>query len=264
MNTIIYYRTSLMEKAELEAAKKHFKCYNLLSKIPKDSFVIPRYSMFPFYLDQQKEIEEIGSKIVNNYSQHLYVADLKNWYYDLQNYTPKTWFRLEEIPDEGPFVLKGETNSKKQNWKTHMFASNKEEAIKVHSRLCEDTLINQQEIYIRQYVPLKTYLIGLQDLPITKEFRFFIYNKQVVCGDFYWANYVDDLETKPDSNEVPKDFLEKIINIIDDKITFYVIDVAQTESGDWIVIELNDGCQSGLSCIDSDILYKNLYLLVNK
>lgn len=37
-----------------------------------------------------------------------------------------------------------------------------------------------------------------------------------------------------------------------------MIDVAQTESGDWIVIELNDGQMSGLSENNPEILYKNL------
>lgn len=264
MNTVIYFRKSLMEHEELEACRKYFEAFHLISAIPKNSLAVGRYSLLPFYKDQEDEILTSGSKLINSYQQHLYVADLKNWYADLKDFTPKTYFRLEDIPNDKSFVLKGATNSKKQNWKTHMFAKDKLDAIKVHSRLCEDTLINQQDIYIREYIPLKTYLIGLQDLPITKEFRFFICNKKIVCGDFYWQNYVDDLETKPNINEVPKDFIQKIIDIIDDKINFYVIDVAQTENGEWIVIELNDGCQSGLSCNDPNLLYKNLYRILNE
>jgi len=37
-----------------------------------------------------------------------------------------------------------------------------------------------------------------------------------------------------------------------------VVDVARTESGEWIVIELNDGQQSGLSDNDPDQLYSNM------
>ena len=36
------------------------------------------------------------------------------------------------------------------------------------------------------------------------------------------------------------------------------IDVAQTESGEWIVVELNDGQMSGLSENNPEVLYKNL------
>jgi hypothetical protein len=44
---------------------------------------------------------------------------------------------------------------------------------------------------------------------------------------------------------------------------FAVFDVAQTEAGNWILIELNAGIQSGLSMIDSDEFYKNLSLIFN-
>ena len=40
---------------------------------------------------------------------------------------------------------------------------------------------------------------------------------------------------------------------------FFVIDIAQKEDGDWIIIEVNDGQQSGLSENSADILYQNLY-----
>lgn len=36
------------------------------------------------------------------------------------------------------------------------------------------------------------------------------------------------------------------------------MDIAQKEDGGWVVVELNDGSMSGLSCIDPDELYNNL------
>ena len=62
----------------------------------------------------------------------------------------------------------------------------------------------------------------------------------------------------PDYKEVPLDFLNNVISLVKDKINAFVIDVAQKEDGGWIVIELNDLCQSGLSCNDPNILYENL------
>jgi len=254
----VYYRRSLMDENELNCAQKYFECVDLLSDINENDFVIPRYSLYPFPKDQEREVLNIGAKLINSYSQHLFVADLQNYVESLKDLTPKTWNRLQDLPDNTSFVLKGETNSKKSNWNKNMFASNKQEAGEVYSRLCDDALIGQQKIYIREYVPLITYFTGIGGVPITKEFRFFIAYGQVISGAYYWQNYAEEFDVIPSINEVPKEFLQKVINRIGDKINFYVIDVAQTQSGEWIVIELNDGCQSGLSCNDPEVLYSSL------
>jgi hypothetical protein len=253
-----------MDATELEAASKYFKCVSLLTDINEGDFVIPRYSLYPFALDQTREILNNGASLINSYEQHLYIADLQNYYPDLEYRTPETWFRLEDVPNDGAFVLKGETNSKKSNWARNMFAADKKAAIEVHSRLCDDALIGQQKIYVRRYIPLVTYANGIGGVPITKEFRFFVAYGQVLTGAYYWQNYVDDLEVAPSVDEVPIQLLHDVIDQVGDDSNFYVIDVAQTQQGDWIVIELNDGQQSGLSCIEPDILYSRLKDVLNK
>lgn len=255
----LYYRRSLMDAVELSAASKYFSCTPLLSNIKTGDQVIYRYSLYPFALDQEREVLNIGAKPINSYSQHQYVADLQNYYYDFQDLTPKTWFSLTELPEEGPFILKGETNSKKSEWNTSMFAKTKQDAITVHSRLCSDSLISQQKICIRQYIPLVSYLTGIGGIPITNEHRFVFAFGKVIAGDFYWQNYVDDLEFKPDTNQVPQQLLTEIGNRLKNKINLAVVDIAQKQDGNWIIIELNDFSQSGLSCIDPEILYKNLH-----
>jgi hypothetical protein len=145
-----------------------------------------------------------------------------------------------------------------------MFAKNKTEAIQVHSRLCSDSLISEQKIYIREYVPLVTYFEGIGGLPITKEFRFFVYKNKVVSSGFYWQNYADEFESVPSPAEVPSAFLDKVISIVSPNINFFVVDIAQTQSWEWIVIELNSGCQSGLSCIDPEDLYSNLAKVIKE
>lgn len=261
MRKIILYRDDVDWRQEADAAKKYFECTNSRMTIQPEDLVIARFSALPFYKEQEYDINYVGAKMINTYQQHRYIADLANWADDLEGLTPKTWTRLQDLPEQGPFILKGETNSKKYYWKTHMYAADKRAACEVESRLHADSLITYQNIYIRQYIPLHTYLIGLQDLPITKEFRFFVYKDQILSGGYYWLSHTYELEEmgiKPDVNEVPSEFLNKVISRVKDKVNFYVIDVAQTQSGDWIVIELNDGQMSGLSENDPNELYKNL------
>ncbi len=228
------------------------------AEIKPGDLVVPRYSALPFYNELAKDVELLGGKLINSVSEHNYVADFRSYVADLQELTPDSWDKLENLPDEGSFVLKGATNSKKFHWNTMMFAPDKKAAMDVYSLLCKDSLIGYQEIFIRRYVPLKTYMIGLSGLPITKEFRFFVYKGNLLCGSFYWSSHIEEIDPPPDINEVPESFLKEVMARIGDNVSFYVIDVAQTEEGKWIVIELNDGMMSGLSLNDPNLLYVNL------
>jgi hypothetical protein len=253
-----------VDPKETAAIARHFKFVELRSRIPHGSLVIGRYSVLPFYHELEQELGDSGSKLINSFQQHSYIADLGNWVEDLGNLTPRTWRRLEDIPDDGgPFVVKGATNSKKFQWKTHMFAKNKRDAVEVACRLMDDGLICDQHIYAREYVPLVKLIDGLQGMPVAEEYRFFVCDKQVLCGGFYWSNYGDDVPGGcPDPSSVPTSFLQEVVDRIGNSARFYAVDVARTQSGAWIVIELNDGQMSGLSDNDPETLYSKLKKVV--
>lgn len=249
-----------MDEEELAAAREHFTCFRERTAIQKDDLVVGRYSVLPFFEGIQADVDYVGAKLINDIKQHRYVADLRNWVEDLRELTPKTWYRLEEIDEDGPYVLKGKTNSRKFDWKTHMFAADRKAAGEVHWRLSTDGLIGggQQDIYIRKFVKLKTFLEGINNLPITNEFRIFVAFGIVLCGAYYWSNYADDVPQIPSIDEVPMEFVGRVMERIGGRVNFYAVDVAQTETGEWIVIELNDGQMSGLSLNDPQLLYSRL------
>ena len=168
-----------MEEAELSAASKHFPCVPQRTDIQKGDLVIGRYSVLPFYRELERDVRNLGAKLINSATEHEYIADLRNWVTDLEGLTPKTWTRMEDVDDDGPFVLKGLTNSRKDRWKTHMFAYDRQAMQDVYWRLMDDALIAAQGVAIRKFVPLKTYYYDdINQMPITEEYRFFVvYNK---------------------------------------------------------------------------------------
>jgi ATP-grasp domain, R2K clade family 3 len=265
MKPIILYRNDVDWRQEADLVKKYFTCVDSRMLL-KDNLVIARFSALPFYQEQERDLKYSGCQMINTYEQHRYIADLGNWYMDLAEFTPRTWNELHTIPEQGPFVLKGETNSKKFLWNTHCFAKDKKAAIEVHGRLLADSMLQYQKIYIRQYVPLEILSEGLQGLPITREYRFFVYKYKILSGGFYWASHSEDIKSEGidvNPGEVPREFLNAIIEKIQntelsEPPTYYVIDVAKTAAGEWILIELNEGSMSGLSDNDPDVLYKNL------
>ena len=251
-------------KDEIKVACKYFDLTDSRMDIEPNDLVIGRYSVLPFYEEMERDIMLADAKLINTLSQHKYIANLMEWYEDLEGLTPRSWPCLEVAPIEGPFVLKGETNSRKFQWDTHMFAKNRRDAANICVELQNDSLICSQNVVVREYIPLKTYMTAIHGLPITKEFRVFVAYVEILSGGYYWSSHVEDLPVVPSCDEVPKDFLREVIERISNKASFYAIDVAQTEKGDWIVVELNDGQMSGLSENKPEALYKNLRRVVDK
>jgi hypothetical protein len=263
MKPVILYRDDLDWRQEADVVKKYFPCISSRMEIKHNDLVIPRFSALPFFKELENDVNYIGAKLINSYEQHRYIADLGNWYQDLEKFTPKTWDSTVYLPEGKQFILKGETNSKKFLWNTHFFARNKQEAIAVESRLLQDSMLQYQKIYVREYVPLEKLADGLQGLPISREYRFFVYKRKILSGGFYWSSHVEELADQVNVSEVPVEFLETVIDTIQntelsEPPNYYVIDVAKTIEGKWIVIELNDGVQSGLSENNPEVLYGNL------
>jgi hypothetical protein len=188
---------------EIQAAKDAgFRVVHQRTDVLDGELVIGRYSVLPFYKELERDIRNQGADLINTYRQHRFLADMREWVPCLKGLTPKLYHRLQDLPDNGgPFVLKGETNSKKYLWNTHMYAADKRAAGEVYSRLQDDMLLAQQEIYVRDYVPLKRLATGFNELPIANEFRFFVLYGQVLCGAFYWSSHVADLASVPSAAE---------------------------------------------------------------
>ena len=178
MKSIILFRKTLAEENEFEIAKKYFNVVELRSEVPKDHLVICRYSSLPYYRELERDLLNVNSKLINSHQEHQYIANF-DYYHDLTHLTPKTWFSLAEVLADdfkGPVVLKGQTNSKKQLFKTHMFAKNQKEMMEVYGRLLDDTLISHQNIIVREFVELENYGTNeITGMPIAKEFRLFFY-----------------------------------------------------------------------------------------
>jgi hypothetical protein len=269
MSAKILFRGSLAEEKEIQAAKKYFTVLDSRVKVQKNDLIIPRYSVVPFAKEFFDDMNYIGAKTLNSYQQYIYIADLKNYLRDLGDLTFRTWLASDGtyyLPDNCSFVLKGETNSKKFEWKEMMFAKDKSSISEIYSRLSKDGMIGDQEIYIREYVPLKQFTTSFKDLPITNEYRFFVVNKQIISSGYYWSNYYEELLEQGynlDPSQVPLDFLQQVIDRVVDNCYAYVIDVGETQDGKWKVIELNAFEQSGLSENDPEILYSNLQKVID-
>ena len=264
---VCLYRSVLMEKDELLSAQKYFICLERRTNCQKGDLVVGRYSVLPWYNELYLDLKDSGAELLQTPHMHHWIADM-DWAFDgcLDELTFPTWIGCEKTPKEAaPFVLKGKTNSKKQNWSELMYAETWDDAVRKESILMRDGLIGEQGVVIRKYTPLITYFNAIGGMPITKEFRIFIFNRKILSIGYYWHAFSEDLEFHgyevPSIEEVPIDFVNGVIEriaVYGQNPLFYVMDVGEGQDGRWWVIELNDGQQSGLSACNPDELYANL------
>ena len=249
METKILFRKDLDTEEEFRIAKLYFPVVESRMNI-YDSLVLARYSALPFYNELEEDLIYNDSKLINSYRQHKYIADFE-YYWDIEDLTPKTYFRLHEVPEGGPYVVKGVTNSRKFEWNTLMFAKDKRRAIEIACDLRKDSMIQQQEIIVREFIPLEKVEDGLNGMPMSNEWRFFCLYDKIVSYGFYWTIAEEQGKLEQEAIEL----VNKVVDRVKNNVNFFVVDVAKKEDGGWIVIELNDGQQSGLSGNDPHILY---------
>ena len=248
----ILYRKSLMEDEELEIARKFFTVTDCMVGIEND-IVIGRYSCVPFYDEVEKGLKMQGSHLINSFRQHNYIAKFE-YYHDIEEYTPKTWFRLQDVPEGGPYVVKGVTNSKKQEWNTKMFAETREDAIKIAIELKNDYWFSGQDIIVRKYEPMIKLADSINGLAFTNEWRFFCYKNVVLSYGFYWSGS----EVKGTMDDAGLLLVERVSDIIGENTNFYTLDIGQKLDGTWQIIEANDAQMAGFSDSSIEELYKNL------
>lgn len=261
MKSVILYRRDYHKNpivdGELEVAQKYFNCVEQRSEVPPGALVICRYSSLPYFEELERAVQNAGGKLINSYRQHRWIANF-DYYDEIKDFTFPTWSE-EQFADceyDGPVVVKGRTNSKKHEWNSLMYAANRADALAISNELRKDPLVGQQGLIYRKYVPLKTFEIGATGLRFTNEFRFFMFKDKTLSHGYYWSEARDTSLGKidPDAFEL----IDSVSKICSKRVNFYVIDIAEKESGGWLVVELNDGSMSGLSKCDPEELYNNL------
>ncbi len=259
MSTQVYFRQDNTTKEEFEVCSKYFPTVSQRTELNKNiSNVICRYSALPFNRELENDLKNIGCLPINSSFEHSYIADM-GWIYDLESLTFPTWINLSEVPENTPIVLKGKTNSRKFEWNTKMFAENKKKAINIMHELWHDPLIGPQGVVFRKYIPLVTYEIGINGMPMTNEWRCFFYKNKLVDFGYYWSSL--DNMSLINLDEFENEGLivaKKAAEIVCENATFFVLDVAQDINGKWWIVEVNDAQMSGLSTIPVDRFYLNL------
>lgn len=255
---VILFRKDYSTEQEYSIARRYVSVLEQRTAC-KDALVIGRYSVLPYYQELERDLALNNCHLINSFRQHSWIADFE--YYDvLKDYTPETWddYTMAFCQHPGPFVVKGKTNSRKHEWNKLMFAETRQDALRIGGELFSDGLIGQQDIIYRKFVPLKVLEVGMNGLPFSNEWRFFYLDDQLLSYGYYWSIAQEETIAKAEIDDDGMSLANEIARIAKKYVSFFVLDIAQTQKGQWMLIEVNDGQMSGLSMNDPDKLYSSL------
>ena len=118
-----------------------------------------------------------------------------------------------------------------------------------------DPILHWQPVVCREFVPLR--LVGEQSpgtMPRAFEFRSFWWKGQCVGIGPYWMDEHYDLAPaeKSAAMSIGREAARRL------NVTFLVVDLAQRTDGPWIVIECNDGQDSGYAGVAPYLLWRRV------
>lgn len=214
---------------------------------------------------------EKNIQLINAPAEYAHCHYLPNSYEMIQNLTPKsvwtTHFSMEHISElvnvfgASPIIVKDFVKSEKHHWEEACFISNASDfnlLQKITNRFLElrgDHL--NEGLVFREFIELE-YLTShsKSGMPLTKEFRLFCLQNEIIETLDYWE------EGHYDSERLPLELFEDSIKKINSQ--FFTMDIAKQKNGEWIIMELGDAQVAGLpEKTDIDDFYKRLKTFFN-
>lgn len=208
------------------------------------------------YQQLYRGLQDKNIHLINHPEQYQYCHYLPENYGAIEAFTPKTTFKKiegkfqyqdfeEELSmfGEQAILVKDYVKSQKHYWEEACYIPNASDPTKV-TAVVERFLELQGEdlnegLVFREYIPLQQLTTHSKSgMPLTKEFRLFVY-KEMVLGAFEYWEEGDYEQVAPNW----KSFEALIPNI---NSYFFTMDIAQTTTGEWIIVELGDGQVAGL------------------
>lgn len=223
---------------------------------------IGRFGAAPNYEGLFDELLADGVELVHSPEMHLRCSELPIWYPTIHDLTPRSaWFSeppsVQEVEDTfgWPVFIKGSRQTSRHQTALAI-AESRESYTKVVERIHHDPILHWQKFVVREFLSLRPVGGGMEGkIPPAFEFRTFWWKGECVGAGRYHTqaeNYDWNSQEKRDALRLAQLAAERL------DVTFLVIDLAQCKDGSWVIIELNDGQESGYAGIPPTKLWQQI------
>jgi len=231
-------------------------------RLDEEITAVARMGATQDYPTRYEQLLEMGIKLIHSPDDYLRTSVLPTWYPLIEEFTPKSlWFEkpppISEIEASfnWPIFVKGERQTSKHDGSLAIIRS----AAHYQNLIQQwesDPILWWQRIVCREFVELQpaTDEIEQGSMPKSYEFRTFWWKGTCVGIGRYWVA-VNYKISESDRSEITK-IGEEVARRIESP--FLVIDFAKSHAGDWIVIECNDGQDSGYAGVNPGLMWRNI------
>jgi hypothetical protein len=196
----------------------------------------------------QEALSARGYSLVSSAAQYAEVTYFPNYYPKIRDFSPAAvwtdtpdsflaWTLARKLGD-GPFVIKDHIKSAKHHWREACFVP-KGSGRENFERISENLLSEQGRTFFRgfvvkQYVPLRSRGESPREYPMCEEYRLFFWKRQLLIASHYHRQTENAVDWSPFVT------LAQRFNA-----PFFTMDIAQAETGNWIVVDMGAGeCSS--------------------
>ncbi|HEY4244438.1 MAG TPA: ATP-grasp domain-containing protein [Kofleriaceae bacterium] len=231
--------------------------------LPAELTAVARVGAIPSYGDFYRRWADQGIRLVHTPEEHRRASELPTWYPLLEGLTPKSlWFSrpptVARIEQElgWPIFMKGSRQTSRHRKSLAIIEGPDayERALEAYAR---DSILFWQDLVCRRYVPLRPIEeASVSDrIPSSFEFRtFWWYGELVGFGRYWWEgrSYDATRTEREDALALAAEAARRV------NVPFLVVDVAQDAAGQWLVIECNDGQESGYAGVSAIGLWQKI------
>lgn len=235
---------------------------------PETVSAIGRFGVTTNYSQLYDELQVDGLRLIHSPEQYRLASELTEWYPRIRELTPRSvWFSeppsasaIEEL-FTWPVFVKGSRQTSRHKAELSIIHS-ADEFERVAELYRQNPILHWQPFVCREYVRLRPVDGATGDkVPPTFEFRTFWWSGQCIGTGTYWAGFASYNGTRTEEQEA-MNLAREVASRID--VSFLVVDLAQTVDGKWIVIECNDGQESGYAGVSPIAIWNNLIELERK
>lgn len=194
---------------------------------------------------------EKGIQLLNDPSQYQFAQEFHRYYPLISEFTAPSLIvgsveELEGMDLQFPLFLRGSVQSRKYLGLEACLAHDPLELRAMVSDLLSHPERSRNHVIVREFRPLRHVQMH-QGFPQGREFRAFVLDGKVLALGYYWTQ-ADPLQNLYPSEEITvRALAEKVAGLVPSR--WIALDIGQSESGEWWVIELGDAQFSGTATI---------------
>lgn len=214
-----------------------------------------------FYADLKSQ----GVTLLHSPEQHRACSELPIWYPLLEGLTPESrWYDTPPSAVEAealfgwPIFIKGSLQTSRHSASLSI-VRNAAEYDAAIAAFREDPMLHWQQIVLRRFEKLRPVPAEMgHRIPASYEFRTFWWKGHLVGAGPYFSEFA-----RYDWNEAEREVALALAEEAARRVglPFVVIDVAQKQTGEWIIIEINDAQESGYTGVVPLLMWENIITL---